>query len=64
MEYMVVPLRKQKVVQYRFISWKTEKIKKEDDDDEYVFGTDPFFKLLALVLSDMKLSQTTWKNVI
>lgn len=51
MDHLIVPMRKQNIVQYKFISWKFEKIKKEEEeDDEILFGTNPFFKLVALIL--------------
>ena len=54
MDYLIKPLRNKQIVQYKFITWKFEKVKKEDDDDDIVFGTNPFFKLLALIMVDMK----------
>lgn len=50
-------------MQYQFISWKFDK-KKEDEDDDITFGTNPFFKLLALILVDMKLNHMSWKETV
>lgn len=63
MDHLIRPLRKKNIVQYKFISWKVEKKKKEEDDDEIVFGTNPFFKLLALILSDMNDDKMSWKDI-
>lgn len=57
-------MRKQNIVQYKFISWKFEKIKKEEEeDDEILFGTNPFFKLVALILVDMHENRQSWKQI-
>lgn len=57
-------MRKQNIVQYKFISWKFEKIKKEEEeDDEILFGTNPFFKLVALILYDMHENRQNWKQI-
>ena len=64
MDYLIKPLRNKQIVQYKFITWKFEKAKKEDDDDDIVFGTNPFFKLLALIMVDMKDNlQMSWNEV-
>ena len=63
MDHLIKPLSKKNVVQYKYISWKFEKVKKEDDDDDIIFGTNPFFKLLALILVDMKDMGNSWKEV-
>lgn len=63
MDHMIKPLRQKNIVQYKYISWKFDKQKKEDDDDDIVFGTNPFFKLLALILVDMKEMGDSWKEV-
>ena len=63
MDFLIKPLRDKKIVQYKQITWKFEKIKKDDDDDEIIFGTNPFFKLLALILVDMKLNHMDWKEI-
>lgn len=63
MDHLIRPLRQKNIVQYKFISWKFEKIKKEDDDDEIIFGTNPFFKLVALILLDMREDRMSWKDI-
>lgn len=63
MDHVIRPLRQKNIVQYKFISWKVDKIKKEEDDDDIVFGTNPFFKLLALILSDMNDDKMTWRDI-
>ena len=64
MDYVIRPLREKNVVQYKHISWKFQKTKKdEDEDDGIIFGTNPFFKLVALILVDM-LQNGTNKNQI
>jgi len=64
MDYVIRPLREKNIVQYKHISWKFQKTKKdEDEDDDIIFGTNPFFKLVALILVDM-LQNGTNKNQI
>lgn len=63
MNFLIKPLREKNIVSYQHISWKFEKIKKEDDEDDIQFGTEPFFKLLALILVDMKRNQMSWKDI-
>ena len=68
MDCLIRPLQKKGIVQFKHISWKVEEPKKDgDDDDDIVFGTNPFFKLLALILLDIKNSDThkrTWQEVV
>ena len=55
MDCLIGPLRKKKIVEYKYISWKVDDAKKEEEDeDDITFGTNPFFKLLALILIDLK----------
>lgn len=68
------PLLAKEIVSVKDIDWKApEKIEDggDDDDEDLVFGTDPFFKLLALVLAwgdsegfDAKQIVAPWKEVI
>lgn len=62
MDFMIKPLKQKNIVQYKSITWKFEKTKKDDDDD-IIFGTNPFFKLLALVMVDMKEDKMTWDEI-
>ena len=55
MDCLIRPLKKKKIVDFKHISWKVEDVKKDaEDDDDIVFGTNPFFKLLALILLELK----------
>lgn len=68
MDYMIRPLQSKNIVQYKHISWKVEEPKKEgEEDDDIIFGTNPFFKLLALILLDLKKSASpkrSWQDVV
>ena len=35
MDYMIKPLKEKKIVEYKWITWKFDKAKKEEDEDEY-----------------------------
>lgn len=48
----------------KYITWKSEEAKKEDDDDDYVPGTEPLFKLIALILTDLRKSKKSWQQVV
>lgn len=64
MDFLIKPLREKNIVQYKFITWKFEKPKKEDDDEDIVFGTNPFYKLLAHIMVDMKDNmQMSWTDI-
>ena len=65
MDYIIRPLRKKNIIKYKELTWKFEKVKKEEDDDEdsFFFGTNPFFKLLSLILVDMHLVGTSWSQL-
>ena len=68
MEWMIKPLQARSIVQYKYVNWKVDEPTKEvEDDDDIVFGTDPFFKLLALILVDLKESTSpkrSWQDVV
>ena len=51
------PLLEKEIIHLSKITWqvpKEAKPKDESDDDDYYSGTEPFFKLLALVLASVK----------
>jgi hypothetical protein len=68
------PLLAKEIVSLKDIDWKAPAKTEEggdDDDEDLIFGTDPFFKLLALVLAwgegegfDPKQIVAPWKEVI
>ena len=44
-----------------------EQKKDGDEDDDIIFGTNPFFKLIALILLDLKKNDNnkrTWQEVV
>lgn len=55
-KYVVEPLLAEKILDWKKISWVTPEDKSkqaaEDDDDDIVFGTDPFFKFVGLILAE------------
>lgn len=66
MDCMIRPLHAKNIVQYKHITWKVDEPKKEEDDDDIIFGTNPFFKLLALILLDLKKGSSpkrSWQDV-
>ena len=70
MDYVIIPLLLKDIVEYKFLKWKQE-VKPEvkdsgggDDEDDITFGTEPFFKMLALILSDYKTrNKKSWEDV-
>lgn len=55
MKYVIDPLLEKKVIDWKKINWVTpedKSAKTEDEDDDFEFGTEPFFKLLALIFRD------------
>lgn len=68
MDCMIRPLLKKNMMQLKHITWKVEEPKKDgDEDDDIIFGTNPYFKLLALILLDLKKAETskrTWQDVV
>lgn len=44
------PLLSKEIINLKMLDWKAPDKPKEDDDDDIEFGTEPFFKLLALLL--------------
>jgi len=60
MNYVIKPLQSLGIVQMKFVTWKVEEVKKEDDDDDYTPPTEPLFKLIALILTDLRKSKKSW----
>ena len=60
MNYVIKPLQGQGIVQMKYVTWKVEEVKKEDDDDDYTSGTEPLFKLIALILTDLRKTKKSW----
>ena len=54
MKHVIKPLQSLGIVQMKYVTWKVEEVKKEEDDDDYTSGTEPLFKLIALILTDLR----------
>lgn len=48
----------------KFVKWKVEEAKKDDEDDDLIFGTEPLFKLFALILTELRNSRKSWQDVV
>jgi len=60
MNYVIKPLQKEGIVQMKYVTWKVEEVKKDDDDVDYNPGTEPLFKLIALILTDLRKTKKSW----
>ena len=60
----MLPLLDKNAIDYKFVNWEN-KADKNQAEDEYISGSNPFFKLLALIYYDLKSKRgKSWEEVI
>lgn len=61
METVIKPLQSLSIVNMKFVKWKVDEPKKADEDEDDIdFGTEPLFKLWALILVDLRKHKKSW----